>query len=151
MLLFGVLHGSYLITCIAFREAVQNSLMANSYELNMSLKVKKSTAVTGDYCAKIDVKPSETLPSTTEHSNLEMLIPAEQSDVAVPFGGVTNAKAVLLKVSSKVKVKVTGGSTPNLIPVASAILLTADSDDPITAITITTPSGLAADCGIGGG
>lgn len=111
--------------------------MAKTISLSLLAKLLDDGITdSNNYLAKI----AETLSAETwtEQSCGEIAIAASQTDQAIAFGGVTNAKIVILVGDDAFQVKVTGAATPNLIPCSNMILLTGDSTNTITAISVTT-------------
>lgn len=110
---------------------IQESMLVREYPDSVSQQFESSLSF------------NSSVTTYTEKSVGKMIVAAEAVDQAIPFGGVTNAKIVMLKVSSPVTAKVTGGATPNAIPVVRYMTLTGNDTNTITALSISTPAGLA--------
>ena len=78
----------------------------------------------------------------TEGGVRDEIIPVSAADQDIDFGGVTNAKRVVLEIleGGALTVKVTGGATPNAIPLNKIMVLSGNDTQTITAISVSNPS-----------
>lgn len=113
--------------------------MAQGVILSLTAKLLADTALDANSANNLMATLTKALTvAGTEFEHSKKLVAASQTDEALSFGGVTNARLVLIIVDAAITVKLTGSATPNNIPVENVLLLTASAAQTFTAVSVTT-------------